>query len=232
MTTYGLLPGACHGPWCWTTTIDALEALGHRGIAIDLPCDDVSAGFDVYVDVTREALAAEGDDLVLVGHSLGAHTAVRTSHVMAVAAVLFVCGVIPPREGQDTSDEPHLEADGAFEGLERDPEGRIFFPDPADAIRDFFPDVDRETGAWAAAQLRPQSTTPHQHINDPVSPPSAPCGSIVCTDDRVATAAWGRWAARARLLDAPVVELPGSHSPFLSRPADLAAALVELRGRL
>jgi hypothetical protein len=43
---------------------------------------------------------------------------------------------------------------------------------------------------------------------------------------------WGRWAARERLLDAPVVELPGSHSPFRSRPADLVEALVELRGRL
>lgn len=231
MTTYGSLPGACHGSWCWAATIAALEERGQHAIAIDLPCDDVAAGFDRYVEVTREALSGVGD-VVLVGHSLGAHTAVRASHAMPVAAVLFVCGVIPPRESEDTSEEPHLEADGAFEGLERDADGRIFFPDPADAIRDFFPDVDDETAAWAAAQLKPQSTTPHEHINDPVSPPSAPCASIVCTDDRVATAAWGRWAARERLLDAPVVELPGSHSPFLSRPADLADALVELRGRL
>ena len=81
---------------------------------------------------------------------------------MPVAAVLFVCGVIPPREGEDTSDERHLEADGAFEGLERDAEERMFFPDPADAICDFFPDVDAETGAWAASQLKPQSTAPHR----------------------------------------------------------------------
>ncbi|HEX3299235.1 MAG TPA: alpha/beta hydrolase [Actinomycetota bacterium] len=232
MKTYALLPGACHGPWCWTATIAALDERGHRAIAIDLPCDDVTAGFDRYVEVTRDALDGAGDDIVLVGHSLGAHTAVRASHLMPVAAVLFVCGVIPPREGEDTSGEPHLDADGAFEGLELDADGRIFFPDPADAIRDFLPDVDEETAAWAAAQLKPQSTTPHQHINDQVGPPSGLCASIVCTDDRVATAAWGRWAAHERLLDAPVVELPGSHSTFLSRPADLADALVELRGRL
>jgi pimeloyl-ACP methyl ester carboxylesterase len=232
MTTFGLLPGACHGTWCWTATIAALEAHGHGAIAIDVPCDDVTARFERYVEVTRQALEGAGDDVTLVGHSLGAHTAVRASHAMPVAAVLFVCGVIPPREGENTSEEPPLEADGAFEGLERDADGRIFFPDPADAIREFFPDVDAETAAWAAVQLRPQSTTPHQHINDLVGPPSAPCASIVCTDDRVATAAWGRWAARERLLGAPVVKLPGSHSPFLSRPADLAGALVELRGRL
>jgi pimeloyl-ACP methyl ester carboxylesterase len=232
MTTFGLLPGACHGPWCWTTTIAALEERGHRGIAVDLPCDDPTAGFERYVEVTRAALEGVGGDVVLVGHSLGAHTAVRASHAMPVAAVLFVCGVIPPREGEDTSDEPHLEADGAFEGLERDAHGRIFFPDPADAIRDFFPDCDADTAVWAAAQLRPQSTTPHEHINDPMSPPAAACASIVCTDDRVARAEWGRWAARERLLGAPVVELPGSHAPFLSRPADLADALVELLAQL
>jgi pimeloyl-ACP methyl ester carboxylesterase len=232
MTTFGLLPGACHGAWCWTATVAALEERGHRGIAVDLPCDDPTAGFDRYVEVTRAALEDAGDDVVLVGHSLGAHTAVRASHAMPVAAVLFVCGVIPPREGEDASDEPHLEADGAFEGLERDADGRIFFPDPADAIRDFFPDCDAATATWAAAQLRPQSTTPHEHINDPVSPPAAPCASIVCTDDRVARVEWGRWAARERLLGAPVVELPGSHGPFLSRPTDLADALVGLRARL
>jgi hypothetical protein len=51
---------------------------------------------------------------------------------------------------------------------------------------------------------------------------------IACTGDRRV----GRWPARERLLGAPVVELPGCHAPFLSRPADLADALVGLRGRL
>ena len=38
-------------------------------------------------------------------------------------------------------------------------------------------------------------------------------------------AEWGRWAARERLIDAPVVELAGSHSPFLSRPEELVEAI-------
>jgi alpha/beta hydrolase family protein len=225
VTTFGLLPGACHGPWCWADVVEALAARGHAGIPVDLPGDDPTADFDRYVEVTQAALA-DADDVVLVAHSLGAHTAVRASHVMPLRAVLFVCGVIPPRAGEDTRDEPPLEAEGAFEGLERDEEGRFFFRDPEDAIRDFFPDLQPTHAVWAAAQLRPQSSTPHQAINDPVSPPAAPCASIVCTDDRVATAAWGRWAARERLLGAPVVELPGSHSPFLSRPDALVEAMV------
>ena len=38
---------------------------------------------------------------------------------------------------------------------------------------------------------------------------------------------WARTVARDRL-GATLVELPGSHSPFLSRPADLAEILLAL----
>ena len=50
----------------------------------------------------------------------------------------------------------------------------------------------------------------------------------VHTDDRVVRAEWGRWAARERLAGAPVVELPGGHSPFVSRTGDLADVLVQV----
>jgi pimeloyl-ACP methyl ester carboxylesterase len=80
--------------------------------------------------------------------------------------------------------------------------------------------------------LRRQSTTPHQRLAEPVSPPPCPSVSIVCTEDRVATAAWGRWAAHERLLDAPVIEIGGSHSPFLTRPAELAEAIETALERL
>ena len=76
--------------------------------------------------------------------------------------------------------------------------------------------------------LRPQATTPHREINEPVSPPAAPSLSIVCTDDRVATASWGRWAAAERLLGAPVIELTGDHSPFISRPTQRADSIASV----
>ena len=125
-----------------------------------------------------------------------------------------------------------MEAPGTFDGLALDAQDRFWFPDADDAIAAFYHDCDRDTAAWAASKLLPQSRTPHAELGDLVGPPTAPCVSVVCTDDRVAAAGWGRWAARERLLDAPVVELPGSHSPFLSRPAALADVLVDALGRL
>lgn len=231
MTTYGSLPGACHRPWCWTTTVAALEERGHRAIAIDLPCDDVTAGFERYVEVTRQALDGAHDDVVLVGHSLGAHTAVRASHVMPVAAVLFVCGVIPPREGEDTSDEPHLEAKGGSKGSSATPRSGSSSPiRPTRSATSSPTSTPRPApGPRRSSSRSRRRRIAHQRPSKPaVGAPRVdrvhgrPCGD----------GGLGRWAARERLLDAPVVELPGSHSPFLSRPADLADALVELRGRL
>jgi pimeloyl-ACP methyl ester carboxylesterase len=226
MAVFGLIPGAFHDAWCWNAVVRELEERGHGAVAVDLPCDDPSADFARYVDVTRDALASGGDDLILVGHSLGAHTAVRAVDVMTVRGIIFLCGVIPPRDGEDDSAEPEMEAAGTFDRLELDDEGRMWFPDPADAIAAFYHDCDAATAAEAVAHLRRQSRTPHRDLGVPLSPPPVPSVSIVCADDRVAAAAWGRWAAHERLLDVPVIELAGSHSPFLSRPVELTDALV------
>jgi pimeloyl-ACP methyl ester carboxylesterase len=227
VTTFTLIHGAMMGGWCWERVEPALRSRGHDVVVVDLPCDDVAVGFDGYIDVVLDASASvRDDDLVLVGHSLGAHTAVRASKRRGVRAVVFVCGVIPPRAGESNEDEPPLEAPGAFDGAERDELGRFYFPRTSDAIRDMFHACTAHDAVWAASLLRRQSTTPHGEINEPVSPPDAPSLSIVCADDRVATAEWGRWAAAERLLGAPVVELAGDHSPFISRPAELADAIV------
>ena len=202
-----------------------LAERGHDALAVDLPCDDVTADFGRYVEITEAAFADAPDDLVLVGHSLGAHTAVRLAQRRPVSRIVFISGIIPPREGERNDDEPELEAPGAFDHLEQDADGRFSFPDPEDAIAAFYQDVPSDLAEWAVERLRPQSTTPHRDLGEVLDWPDVPLASIVCADDRVASAAWGRWAARERLLGAPVFELPGSHSPFLSRPGALADVL-------
>ena len=48
---------------------------------------------------------------------------------------------------------------------------------------------------------------------------------MICRDDRLVGLEWARRTLPAELGVTPV-ELPGGHSPFLSRPAELADALV------
>jgi pimeloyl-ACP methyl ester carboxylesterase len=50
---------------------------------------------------------------------------------------------------------------------------------------------------------------------------------LVCRDDRATNPAWGRRAAMERL-GSTAVELDGGHSPFLTRPVELAQAIEEM----
>jgi len=54
--------------------------------------------------------------------------------------------------------------------------------------------------------------------------PSIASTSVICTDDRIVSNDWSRRTARDRL-GADVIEFPGGHSPYLSRPSDLADVL-------
>jgi pimeloyl-ACP methyl ester carboxylesterase len=51
-----------------------------------------------------------------------------------------------------------------------------------------------------------------------------PSAYIVCRDDRAVNPEWARRAARERLGVEPV-EIDGGHSPFITRPMELAALI-------
>src|SRR2546425_1097792 len=60
--------------------------------------------------------------------------------------------------------------------------------------------------------------------------PAVPTAYILCAEDRAVSRAYSIQAARRQLGTEPV-ELPGGHSPFLSRPRVLAQALVRAASR-
>jgi hypothetical protein len=84
-----------------------------------------------------------------------------------------------------------------------------------------------EADARAAFErLRPQSRTPH---GEPCPLDALPEGErtyVVCAGDGTVHPEWSGRAAQERLAVEPV-EIPGDHSPFYSRPADLARLLHE-----
>jgi len=90
----------------------------------------------------------------------------------------------------------------------------------------FYPDCDEQTVAAAFDRLRPQSVYPFTAPFPLPEFPAVSCTSIVCTDDRLLNPEWQRRIARD--IGADVVELPGSHSPLLSRPEALAEVLLRL----
>ena len=92
----------------------------------------------------------------------------------------------------------------------------------------FYADCADATVAAAIDQLRPQSGYPFAVPCSLTEHPSVRSTSVVCSDDRVVNPEWSKRMARD--IGADIVELPGSHSPFLSRPEALADVLLRVAG--
>jgi len=231
MTTFGLVHGAWHGAWCWERLIPELEALGHRAIAMDLPCDDSSATFDDYADVVCGAVdGVSGDDLVVVGHSLAGQTIPLVAARRPLRRLVYLCS-IPASPGQSLrqqlSDPDMLNPD-YVKGLGApDSQARTTWVDEDVLYHVVFGDCNRETANWASTRLRPQATTHYELPCSLSERPAIDSTYVVCVEDRFVNPSWSKRIAHD-WLDADVVEFTASHSPFLSRPAELAAVLDRL----
>jgi pimeloyl-ACP methyl ester carboxylesterase len=234
--------GGFHAGWCWDKTIVELEALGHEGVTVDLPGHGARLDEESTLANRRDAIVdvmQPGD--VLVGHSGGGFDATLAAdarpdlvgHIVYLAAAL-------PREGRTypeamamrDSDE---ELAGDFNAdvgemlsyLHFDDDGAMTFTDFDGAWKYFYHDCDEETARWAFERLDPE-----RFGDTTVTPVSVarfwaadlPRSFILCEQDR----SMPRWLADtvARRLGVEQLTIDASHSPFLSRPRDLAELLV------
>ena len=233
MTTFGLVHGAWHGAWAWERLIPHLEVLGHRAVAVDLPCDDPAAGCIRYAEIVDQALPRD-DSLVLVGHSLGGLTIPLVARRRPVRSLVFLCAVVPAF-GQSLEElaaaDPEMYAGGygGHPGRVTHPDGSTSWADAASAAEVFYHDCRPEDARWAWSRLRRQAPAPRREPCPLTAWPAAERVSILCREDRAISPAWSRRVARQRL-GVAARELPGSHSPFLGHPAELAALLHDLMG--
>jgi pimeloyl-ACP methyl ester carboxylesterase len=224
MTTFGLIHGAFHGAWCWGPLEADLRRLGHQTVAMDLPCDDPAAGNVRYAEVVVEALVDLGP-VTLVGHSLGGLTVPLVAAARPVERMVFLCAFIP-RPGEPFSaqyGDPGIFPETPESTWPIVADGRMSWPAER-VIPVLYPDCDPEIATWAASRLRDQSLAPHGEPCPLDAWPDVPSSFILCRDDLAVGADWARRAARDRL-GTTSVELPGGHSPFLSRPTVLAEVL-------
>ncbi len=234
-----LIHGGFHGAWCWSRTIPELETLGHEAIAIDIPGHgermDEEATLVGRLDAVLAALQP-GD--VLVGHSGGGLEITRAadaapelvSHVVYLAAALPLEGRLMQEAlvfRDDGSKETDYDVTGMLKHLRFDEDGSMAFADVEGARELFYHDCDEATACWAFEQLKPERAG--DTATTPISVPrfweaDLPRRFIVCLQDR----AQPRWLAdvTTRRLGVEPLSIDSSHSPFLSRPADLAQLLI------
>lgn len=234
-----LVHGGFHGAWCWSRTIPELERLGQEAIAVDIPGHGERRDEESTLANRRDAIVSvlrPGD--VLVGHSGGGFDITLAadaapdivSHIVYLAAAL-------PREGRTYPEAMAMRdsEDGEFDGdvgemlayLDFSDDGAMSFAEFEGAWKYFYHDCDERTARWAYERLDPErfgDTTV-----TPVSVPrfweaDLPRSYIRCLQDRSKP----RWLSDvvARRLGVEQLTIDSSHSPFLSRPRELAELLI------
>jgi pimeloyl-ACP methyl ester carboxylesterase len=229
VTTFALVHGSMGGSWCWEEITGLLADGGHSVIAVDLPCDDVSATFDDYAETVCGACAHVDDDLVVVGHSLGGATIPLVAARRPVARLVFLASLIPPLGvplGAFLAERPDLHPVGMMSDMVAVDEAGSHILPPDRAIHWFFHDCDPAVAQRAAARLRPQSAT-LLGLPYPLSEwPDTPSSYIRCESDRALPEGWAD-VAKERLGVEPIV-IPGGHSPYYRDPAGLVQLLQSL----
>jgi len=219
--------GAWLGGWCWTHLAPHLQDRGHAVVTVDLPGSSPGVRSLDYARVVLDAVDDVDADLVLVGHSLAGLTIPIVAAHRPVRRLVYLCGVLrdPGRSLAQSSDDG-TDADMTPEplvGLDFQEDGTSQWADEVAATRFLCQDAEPALARWAFRRLRPQYS-----LWTEVSPidhwPDAQASYILCTDDRLVSPQWARRAAQEKL-GVQAVELPGGHSPYLSRPAELAEVL-------
>ncbi|MGV0850044.1 alpha/beta fold hydrolase [Mycolicibacterium phlei] len=113
MSTFVLVPGMCHGAWCFETLTEPLRAAGHRvlavtptGVAERAHLLHTGVNLDTHItDVVSVINSYAGEPVVLVGHSYGGMviTGVADRVPDHVDALVFLDAVVP-HDGESCAD--------------------------------------------------------------------------------------------------------------------------------
>jgi pimeloyl-ACP methyl ester carboxylesterase len=206
VATFALIHGGGGSAWDWHLVAAELRERGHDPVAIDLPCEDESAGWTEYVDVVVRAIGTRRD-VVVVGHSLGGFTAPLVCAHIPVDLLVLVAAMIPS-PGEVLADW------WANTGYQASGYDDVFYHD-----------VTPEVAAEARRRERDEASKALQEPWPLEAWPDTPTRYLLCRDDRMFPAPWARRHARQRLgIDAD--EMAGGHYITLSRPRELADRLM------
>ena len=237
MSTFVLVHGSWHGAWCWYKIVPRLEKLGHTVIAPDLP----ALGRD-RTPVNRVSLATwtrhvcdivdrVPGEVVLVGHSRGGIviSEVAEHRPDRIRTLVYLCAFLP-RDGESLFDLSGRDDASLV------PPNFVMSEDKSsstirdEALRDaFYGECSDEDLALARFCLQPEPTLP---LATPVKLTAGNFGKVPrvyveCLRDRAIPLSFQRQMHGASPCER-VLALDTDHSPFLSRPDELAALLAGL----
>ncbi|WP_426242916.1 alpha/beta fold hydrolase [Nocardioides sp. LHG3406-4] len=222
-----LVPGYWLGAWAWDEVAAALRADGHGATALTLPglgsadADRSSITFADHVDAVCAAVHAAGAPVVLAVHSgagaVGYAVSDRVPDQLAHVVYVDTGPAIGPLDADLAPDElpmPPLEVLGPAESLAglTDEQLATFrdraVPQPGGVVRGSAELVDDRRLDVPTTVVC--TTIPVDHLQSGIADGQPWVGGL------------------AQLRHVALVDLPTSHWPMWSRPADLAAVLSEI----
>jgi len=202
----------------WQGVHDILTADGYEVLVVQNPT--ISLAEDVAV--TKRAIAAARNPVVLVGHSYGGVVITEAGNDPKVAALAYIAAFAPD-SGESVETLIANPPPGAPVPPILPPQDGFLFLDNAKFAASFAADVDPVLARFMADSQVPWGL---EALGGKVSSPawkSKPTYYLVAADDHmIPPPAQRQMAARA---GATVVESPGSHSVYVSHP-DVVARLV------
>lgn len=217
-----LVHGSWHGPWCWEKLTPELEALGLPWATVALPSvgDDPKALGTIFDDAAaiEAAVARIEGDVVVVAHSYGGVPATQATYDSKVRHIVYL-GAFMPDVGQGLV---NLLPPGPLPPFVGDNGDGTTSVVPEHAVAAFYADCAPEVAAWAITRLRR-----HNGINN-VTPVTrcawrTTSSSYILLTEDFACPTWTQRRIVGQATDS--YEMVGCHSPFLSKPKELAGVL-------
>ena len=237
MATYVLIHGSWHGGWCFDDVAALLREAGHHVVAPDLPgmggdeaalaAVTLQGWADFAADLCR---AAPERPVVLAGHSRGGLVVSQAAETApeAIDALVYICAMMLPggmsRAGFKGLEEPNP----AFDGLiapTAGGHGTVIVGQHPEAVFAQVSPPDKVAAAMARLVAEPHGPRAEPLRLTPERWGAIPRTYIECTLDRTIPLSSQR-TMQALCPGANVVTLDADHSPFLSRPRELAETLL------
>jgi pimeloyl-ACP methyl ester carboxylesterase len=216
--TFVLVPGAWHLPSAYDLLRGELDALGHPSLAVKLPTTgpDPRGGLREDAAAVRAAIQAVDGPVIVLAHSYGGIPATEAAAGLAnVQHVIYLAAYVPDVD----------ESMFTIHGIPDPESSEGLFPYNEDPRAQFYGDVPEPLAELAVSRLVDQRVQPWVDRVTRAAWHEVPSTYIVTTQDgTLPIELQERMATRAK----DMRSMATSHSPFLSRPPELAAILDEI----
>jgi pimeloyl-ACP methyl ester carboxylesterase len=215
-----------HGAWAdgsgWKGVYDILVKDGYNVSIVQEP----ETFFQEDVVAVKRTLALQDGPCILVAHSYGGSVITEAGTDPSVVGLVYVAAHMPDAGENEADDGKRFPSDLSKSAAIKKTADGFTYLDPSQFHEYFAADVSAERAAFMA---RSQVFNLADNFKAVITTPawrSKPSWMVVATKDRVINPDLERWyAARAK---SHKIEVSGaSHSVYVSRPKEVAAAIEE-----